>query len=93
MQLSCEDNLRKLFGDTAFTRVLCIDTGADKDEALAPYKDSGLMWIEDKPENALVGHNLGLESILIEHAHNMDFKHDDIPVVKGWEEIFELCAN
>lgn len=88
-----EDNLRKLFGDTAFTSVLCIDTGADKDEALAPYKDSGLMWIEDKPENALVGHDLGLESILIEHAHNMHFRHDDIPVVKGWEEIFELCAN
>jgi len=87
-----EENLKKLFGETAFTRVLCIDTGADKDEALAPYADSGLMWIEDKPENAVVGYNLGLESIVIEHGHNMDFAHPDIPVVKGWKEIYEICT-
>ncbi len=86
-----QKNLFKLFG-TAIDDVLCLDTGADKDEALAPYKDSGMIWIEDKPENAVVGYNLGLESIVIEHGHNMDFAHPDIPVVKGWKEIYEICT-
>jgi hypothetical protein len=50
-------NLEKLFGKTAFEELVCLDTGADKDEALAPYKDTGLYWIEDKLENAVVGHS------------------------------------
>lgn len=87
-----EKNLRKLFG-TAIEDVLCLDTGADKDEALLPYKDSGLFWIEDKPENAAVGADLGLSSLLIEHKHNMDFKHDNVVSVKNWKEIYELVAK
>jgi hypothetical protein len=86
-----EMNLRKIFGD-AIESVICLDTGADKDEALAPYKDSGLWWIEDKPKNADVGHLLGLKSILIEHGHNM---HHECayPVVKNWREIYELIVS
>ena len=41
--------------------VLCLDTGADKDEALAPYFNSGAFWIEDKTENAELGAELGLQ--------------------------------
>ena len=83
-----EMNLRKLFGN-AIESVICLDTGADKDSALAPYKDSGMWWIEDKPANADVGHRLGLRSILIEHGHNMH--HECVyPVVKNWRELYEL---
>jgi hypothetical protein len=86
-----EMNLRKIFGD-AVESVVCLDTGADKDEALAPYKDSGLFWLEDKPSNADCGHNLGLRSILIEHGHNMH--HDcPYPIVKNWKEVFELVTG
>jgi len=88
-----EMNLNKLFGKTAFERVVCLDTGADKDHALAPYQDTGCYWIEDKPENAEVGHNLGLRSILMEHGHNMYHYHQDIPIVKNWKEIFELITD
>ena len=42
-----EMNLNKLFGPTAFERVVCLDTGADKHEALAEYRDSGCWWVED----------------------------------------------
>lgn len=86
-----EMNLRKIFGD-AIEQVICLDTGADKDEALAPFKDSGLFWVEDKPANADCGYNLGLKSILIEHGHNMD--HDcPYPVVKNWKEIYDLIVG
>ena len=87
-----EMNLRKLFGD-AIESVICLDTGADKDEALAPYKGSGLWWVEDKPENADLGLDLGLKSILIEHGHNMHHINPHLKVVKNWKEIYELITK
>jgi hypothetical protein len=83
-----EMNLRKLFGN-AIESVICLDTGADKDEALAPYQGSGMWWIEDKPANADVGYQLGLRSILIEHGHNMHHLCN-YPVVKNWRELYKI---
>jgi FMN phosphatase YigB (HAD superfamily) len=88
-----EMNLNKLFGDTAFELVTCLETGADKNEALEPYRDSGCWWVEDKPENAEVGHKLGLRSILVEHGHNMNHVNEQIPVVKNWREIYEIITS
>ena len=85
-----EMNLRKIFGN-AIETVICLDTGADKDLALEPYRDSGLWWIEDKPANADVGHRLGLKSILVEHGHNMHHVCD-YPVLKNWREIYEIIV-
>jgi FMN phosphatase YigB (HAD superfamily) len=86
-----EMNLRKIFGD-AIETVICLDTGADKDQALESYRDSGLWWIEDKPANADVGHAMGLKSILVEHGHNMHHECS-YPVVKNWKEIYERIVN
>ena len=87
-----EMNLRKLFGKTAFERIVCLDTGADKHDALAEYKNSRCFWIEDKPENSDVGHALGLQSILIEHGHNMNHECP-YPIVKNWREIYEIITS
>jgi hypothetical protein len=86
-----EMNLRKLFGD-AVESVVCLATGADKDQALAPYRDTGMYWIEDRAENADCGHALGLKSILVEHGHNMHHVCS-YPVVKNWKEIFQLITS
>jgi hypothetical protein len=88
-----EMNLAKLFGETVFEKIVCLDTGADKDDALAPYRKTGLWWIEDKPENAQLGWTLGLKPILVEHGHNMYHYHEDIPKVKDWREIYELVVG
>lgn len=88
-----EMNLRKLFGDTVFELVLCLETGADKREALEPYRDSQCWWVEDKPENAEVGLDLGLRSVLIEHGHNMDHANERLPVVRNWREIYDLITS
>lgn len=88
-----ERNLTSLFGPTAFEKIICLDTGADKDDALVPYKDTGCFFIEDKVENAETGHRMGLQSILLEQDYNMSFKHNDIPVVKSWKEIYELITG
>ena len=86
-----EMNLIKLFGN-AIESVICLDTGADKDEALLPYKDTGMYWIEDKIENANTGYKLGLKSILMEHGHNMHYR-PPYPVVKNWKEIYSLIVG
>ena len=88
-----EMNLAKLFGATAFERVVCLDTGADKNYALEEYADSGCWWVEDKPENAEVGLDFGLKSVLMEHGHNMYHVNERIPVVKNWREIYELITS
>ena len=86
-------NLRKLFGETVFEKFTILDTGADKDDALAVYKNTGCFWIEDKPANALAGHQAGLRAILMEHGHNLHFYHKDIPLVKDWHEIYRIIAG
>jgi hypothetical protein len=88
-----EMNLKKLFGDTAFEKIICLDTGADKDDVLLPYKDTGLFWVEDKIDYCLVGTNLGLRSLLMEHGHNMDFDHQEIPRVKNWREVYDIILG
>jgi FMN phosphatase YigB (HAD superfamily) len=87
-----QKNLKALFGETVFEKILCLDTGADKDEALAPYKDTGCVWVEDKFENAVAGLNAGLTTFLIDHAHNKTQHHPDIQRVNNWRHIYELIV-
>lgn len=87
-----ERNLEKLFGDI-WVDVICLDTGADKDDILAELakKYNGNYWIEDKPENALAGKQVGFKPILVEHGHNMNFK--DVTKVKNWKEIYKIITE
>lgn len=85
-------NLLELYGDV-FDSIQCLDTGSDKDEALAQYQGSDCWWIEDKPENALAGLSLGLRPILMAHDHNRDFRHDHVPTMQCWQEIYDFIAE
>ena len=85
-------NLEKLFGETVFQEILCLDTGADKDEALEKYRDSGYYFIEDKIQNAETAERMGVRGILVEHGHNMDY-NGNIPLVKNWREIYEIITG
>ena len=86
-------NLKKLMGD-AFLDVVCLDTGADKDEILKEYgeKYPGNYWIEDKPENLDWGIDAGLNGILVQHGHNLDYNGSGL-VVKNWEEIYKIIVD
>ena len=78
----------------AFIDVVCLDTGADKDTILQEYgeKYSGNYWIEDKPENVNWGIDAGLNGILIEHGHNLDYQ-GSATIVKNWEEIYNYVEG
>jgi len=86
-------NLRELFGNTVFEKYTYLDTGADKDEALEEYRNTGCWWVEDKPQNAVVGHNVGLNSVLMDHDHNRDFEHSAVKRVDCWQEIYQLVLG
>jgi hypothetical protein len=85
-------NLKTIFGE-AIEDLVCLDTGADKRQALSRYKDSGLFWIEDKISNANEGHSLGLKSILLDHDYNQTDGKLPYPRVKNWKEIHELITS
>jgi FMN phosphatase YigB (HAD superfamily) len=87
-----EMNLHKLFGPTAFERIVCLDTGAHKDDALEEYEGTGCFWVEDKIENAEVGHKMGLKSLLLEHGHNMNHECP-YPIVKNWKQIYHIITD
>lgn len=85
-------NLDKLFGQGVFEELVCADTGADKHELLEPYRDSGCLWIEDKPENAELGIAYGLSSILMGHNHNINYSNPMIPRVWKWKHIYDTVS-
>lgn len=86
-------NLIEMFGPSVFESFVYLDTGADKDEALEQYRDSGCFWVEDKPENAILGRDIGLESILVAHDFNDIEGIDGIPRAKNWKEIYEIIVG
>lgn len=85
-------NLRELFGDTVFEKYVYLDTGADKDDALAPYAGTDCFWVEDKEENANLGLSLGLDSLLVAHNHNSGYT-GDATIVNNWKEIYEMIVG
>ena len=86
-------NLIEMFGPTVFEKYVYLDTGADKDEVLEQYRDSGLYWVEDKYANAKAGTNVGLRSLLMTHDHNKTFEDIGIPRVDNWREVYELIVG
>ena len=80
------ENTERLFGETAFEKYIFLDVGEDKCEELWKYKDSGLLWVEDKAQNAEDGIDAGLDSVLIAHPHN---KKSLLERYNTWKELYE----
>ena len=87
-----KQNIENLFGKTAFEKIVCLDTGADKDEALLPYIDSGCLWVEDKIPNCELGVKMGLTSVLVRHNFSKDYVNDEVAIVDTWKEIYEMLS-
>ena len=73
MRNTCAPRICKSCSDpTVFEKYVYLDTGADKDEELEAYRDTGCLWVEDKVENAIAGAKVGLESVVMSHGYNQD---------------------
>lgn len=88
-----KENLKELFGDV-FEKIECLDTGADKDEALDRL-EPGTIWIEDKPKNAELGAQMGLVALLLDLPHNSYYNTNKYSVqrVKDWTEIYNVIKE
>jgi len=84
-------NLRELFGETVFERFVYLDTGADKDEVMEEYRDTGCYWVEDKVENVDVGIAVGCEGILMAHEHNAGYT-GKATRAQNWKQIYEMIT-
>lgn len=84
-------NLENVFGNV-FEEYVILGCGYDKDEALEPYRDTGCYWVEDKIENADLGHTLGLHSLLVGHSHNGDYK-GPVTRVQDWKSIYKIITG
>jgi FMN phosphatase YigB (HAD superfamily) len=85
-------NLIEMFGPSVFDTFVYLDTGADKDDALEQYRGSECWWVEDKPENADLGVELGLNSILMGHNFNKNY-NGKASRVNNWKEIYQLISG
>lgn len=85
-------NLDMHFGKDPWDTLTCLDTGADKDDALDKY-EPGHWWIEDKPENCDTGLKYGHRPILIDHPHNQWYQNPAVIRVRNWEEVCEVILG
>lgn len=85
--------LKELFGGTVFENFFILETGADKDSALAEFHGTGLWWVEDKITNAEAGLDYGLKPLLYNHGYNQNFEHSKIIRVNDWQHIYKVINN
>lgn len=83
----CE-NLYRVFGPECFDEIICLPCGGDKTSTLDRWRGTNLWWIEDKPENAVIGQKLGLRPLLVNHPYNLTFPTDIPRVDLSWLEIY-----
>lgn len=70
-----------------------LPTNGDKREVLSRWKDSHLPWVEDKLSNALLGKELGLDSILLRSDHTRDYVSNEIFVADSWYKIHDYLTG
>lgn len=67
----------------------CTDGSANKPKYLEQYRDSGLLWVEDLPKNAMMGLELGLDPILIQSEWNLD-KPKTLTIARDWLDVVKI---
>lgn len=85
-------NLNVVFGDSAIDELHVLPLHGDKGVELVKYKDSRLFWIEDKPSNAVLGYQYGLNPLLMSTTHNDSYR-GGVPRVNTWEEIYKIIND
>lgn len=88
-------NIKSLFGETAFEKLILCNKTHEKDVCLSRYAGSDCYWIEDLAVNVEYGLNHGLRPILVSQHYNTDYKNENknIPRVTYWKEIYEYVVG
>ena len=86
-----KQNIKRIFGDYTFDKFILVESGRSKEPALSVYKDSEILWVEDKLKNAVLGRELGLDAVLLSHGHNKNSK--GIPRYDSWKDIYNKIIH
>ena len=79
-------NLQHLFGDV-FDEIHCSGEFTEsKKGVLEKYKDSGLVWIEDRVDYAIDGDEMGLKTHMMDWPYNREYEGRR---VSSWKEIYD----
>ena len=84
-------NLKNLFG-TAIGRLVCLPIRGDKADSLRPYGGQGIIFVEDRIQNADLAISLGIEGVLMEHDYNYHY-NGAATQVKNWKEIYHYVVD
>ena len=90
-------NLETHFGKGTFEEFIFLGEGESKERALSRYRDSGITFIEDLPDNIVISEKLGLSPVILRHAHNdrwiQNCRRDgligSIEVADSWKDFYE----
>jgi len=84
-------NLETVFGKGTFETLTCLPLGGDKRGALEEYRDTGCVWVEDSYDNAVLGADMGLQSLLMDHPYNQNVeRRSGVSRVFDWENIWYM---
>lgn len=88
------ENIENLFGKTAFERLTLCGHSANKRELLKEYEGTGCFWVEDLMKNCLMGLEVGMRPLLMDHHYNRNDHHLDVVRVHNWAQIYaEITGN
>ena len=82
------ENIHNLFGKTAFERLTLCGDSSNKQELLKEYEDTECFWIEDLAKNCLMGLEVGMRPLLMDHHYNKNDHHPGVFRVQNWKEIY-----
>jgi len=83
-------NLEEYFDVETFADVKCLPAGADKTEALMEFKDTGLIFIDDKITNIETALKLGLTPVLMKHPYNSHYINPKVKKVSNWVDLYDF---
>lgn len=89
-------NLNALFGEKFLKELICLPMGSSKYPTLERWKNSNLLWVEDKCSNLNDGISLGLDGILVDREYNRGIPVPGAKVVSSntpWKEIYEIALR
>ena len=87
------ENLNTVFGPDIFIKHHILETSTPKHDVLAEYKDSGLYWIEDKWDNAVVGADMGLIPLVMRDETNAMYTDNRIKHFDNWIQIYKHISG
>lgn len=86
-------NLSMHFGN-AISETHLLNVDQCKREVLSKWANTGYIWVEDLPKNAIVGKELGLRSILVDAPYNRgDYDLLRVTGDRHWDQIHTIALE